>query len=189
MDQLYSIKDGALSTFPNDIDDRLTMANLKNRKAAPDDLEAEAEKAFQRAAAQQNRNEDDEFDLEFESAFQNLPPSKADAKSDSSIKESAVSQEVSNGPSQLPIKTEGLPSSLPSSQGWEGKLFTANLSRSDTLTNICLFVFFGGFCQGLVYVYLASDVEVSVNWWVDTNLKLIILCLISPHVSFKSLQS
>ena len=64
-----------------------------------------------------------------------------------------------------------------------------NYSRSDTLTNICLFVFFEGFCQGLVYVYLASDVEVSVNWWVDTNLKLIILCLISPHVSFKSLQS
>lgn len=53
---------------------------------------------------------------------------------------------------------------------------------------VCLF-FFEGFCQGLVYVYLASDVEVSVNWWVDTNLKLIILCLISPHVSFKSLQS
>ncbi|PFX29036.1 ELMO domain-containing protein 3-like [Stylophora pistillata] len=93
------------------------MASLKNRKATPDDLEAEAEKAFQRAAAQQNRTEDDEFDLEFESVFQNFPPNRADAKSDGAIKESTVKQEVSNGPSQLPVKTEGLPSSLPSSQG------------------------------------------------------------------------
>ena len=93
------------------------MASPKNRKATPDDLEAEAEKAFQRAAAQQNRTEDDEFDLEFESVFQNFPPNRADAKSDGAIKESTVKQEVSNGPSQLPVKTEGLPSSLPSSQG------------------------------------------------------------------------
>ena len=89
-------------------------------KATADDLEAEAEKAFQRASAQQNQKEDD-FDFEFESAFQS-PPSftnlQPTAKSGSSVtKDATGSPDLSNGVSQLPVKTEGLPSSLPSSQG------------------------------------------------------------------------
>lgn len=91
----------------------LAMTSLKKPKAAADDLEAEAEKAFQRAAAQQIQNGDD-FDSEFEGAFQN--PSAL--KSNSSVtKVSAGNPEITNGPTQLPVKTEGLPSSLPSSQG------------------------------------------------------------------------
>lgn len=93
------------------------MTSLKNPKSTADDLEAEAEKAFQRAAAQQNQNGDD-FDSEFEGAFQNPSPNEVATKSGSSIgKVSTRNPEVSNGPSQLPVKTEGLPSSLPSSQG------------------------------------------------------------------------
>jgi len=93
------------------------MTSLKNPKSTADDLEAEAEKAFQRAAAQQNRNEDD-FDSEFEGAFQNSSSNEVTTKSDSTIGGvSTHHPDVSNGPTQLPVKTEGLPSSLPSSQG------------------------------------------------------------------------
>lgn len=93
------------------------MTSLKNPKATADDLEAEAEKAFQRAAARQNQNEDD-FDSEFEGAFQNSPSNEMGAKSGSSCtRVSTGNPAISNGPSQLPVKTEGLPSSLPSSQG------------------------------------------------------------------------
>lgn len=93
------------------------MTSRKNPKTTADDLEAEAEKAFQRAAAQQNQNGDD-FDSEFEGAFQNSPQNEMTAKSGSSLtKVSTDNPVISNGPSQLPVKTEGLPSSLPSSQG------------------------------------------------------------------------
>lgn len=88
-------------------------------KTTADDLEAEAEKAFQCASAQQNRKEDD-FDFEFESSFQS-PPSFTNLptinSSSSVTKDATGSPDLSNGPSQLPVKTEGLPSSLPSSQG------------------------------------------------------------------------
>ncbi len=93
------------------------MTNRKNPKTTADDLEAEAEKAFQRAAAQQNQNGDD-FDSEFEGAFQNSPQNEMTAKSGSSLtRVSTGNPAILNGPSQLPVKTEGLPSSLPSSQG------------------------------------------------------------------------
>lgn len=89
-------------------------------KADVDDLEAEAERAFQRASAQQKPKGDD-FDFEFEGAFQS-PPSfpeiSTTVKSESSVsKSSSQGQSASNGPFKLPVKTEGLPSSLPSSQG------------------------------------------------------------------------
>lgn len=94
-----------------------SMTTLKNPKSTADDLEAEAERAFQRAANQQNRNEDD-FDSEFEGAFQNPSPNEVATKTDSAIgRVSTRHPDVSNGPTQLPVKTEGLPSSLPSSQG------------------------------------------------------------------------
>lgn len=94
------------------------MTSVKHAKATADDLEAEAEKAFQRAAVQQNQNGDD-FDSEFEGAFQTQTSNEVAAKSASSVytRASTGNQELSNGPSQLPVKTEGLPSSLPSSQG------------------------------------------------------------------------
>lgn len=94
------------------------MTSQKNPKSTADDLEAEAEKAFQLAAAQQIQTEDD-FDSEFEGAFQNpSTPNEVATKSDSSISRvSTRNPDVSNGPTQLPVKTEGLPSSLPSSQG------------------------------------------------------------------------
>jgi len=94
------------------------MTSRKNPKSTADDLEAEAEKAFQLAAAQQIQTEDD-FDSEFEGAFQNpSTPNGVATKSDSSISRvSTRHPDVSNGPTQLPVKTEGLPSSLPSSQG------------------------------------------------------------------------
>ena len=90
------------------------MTSLKNPKSTADDLEAEAEKAFQRAAAQQNQNGDD-FDFEFEGVFQNASPNELVATKSGRV--STRNPEVSNGPSQLLVKTEGLPSSLPSSQG------------------------------------------------------------------------
>lgn len=91
------------------------MTSLKNPKPTADDLEVEAEKAFQRAAAQQNQNEDD-FDSEFEGAFHNTTPNEVATKSGSAI-DRVRTPDLSNGPTQLPVKTEGLPSSLPSSQG------------------------------------------------------------------------
>lgn len=121
MTAALSIKDGDhnLSSLSVgvDIGGHLAMTSLRNQNTTTDDLETEAEKAFQRAAAQQNGTEDDEFDLEFEGAFQNPPPHKVDVKSDGSSKVSTDNQQASNGPSHLPVKTEGLPSSLPSSQG------------------------------------------------------------------------
>ena len=93
------------------------MTSLKNSKPTADDLEVEAEKAFQRAAAQQNQNEDD-FDSEFEGAFYNPSPNEVATKSGSAVGRVATrTPDLSNGPTQLPVKTEGLPSSLPSSQG------------------------------------------------------------------------
>lgn len=93
------------------------MTSQKNPKSTADDLETEAEKAFQLAAAQQIQTEDD-FDSEFEGAFQNPSPNEVATKSDSAISRvSSRHPDVSNGPTQLPVKTEGLPSSLPSSQG------------------------------------------------------------------------
>ena len=93
------------------------MTSLKNPKPTADDLEVEAEKAFKRAAAQQNQNEDD-FDSEFEGAFLNPSLNEVATESGSAIgKVSTRRPDVSNGPPQLPVKTEGLPSSLPSSQG------------------------------------------------------------------------
>jgi len=89
-------------------------------KADVDDLEVEAEKAFQRASVQQKRKEDD-FDFEFEGAFQSptsFPENSMTIKSGNSVsKPSSEGQSASNGPFKLPVKTEGLPSSLPSSQG------------------------------------------------------------------------
>ena len=93
------------------------MTSLKNPKPTADDLEVEAEKAFQRAAAQQNQNEDD-FDSEFEGAFHNPSLNAIATKPSSAIGRVATcNPDLLNGPSQLPVKTEGLPSSLPSSQG------------------------------------------------------------------------
>lgn len=95
------------------------MAGVTKRKEAAQDLEVEAEKAFERATAPQNHKGDD-FDFEFESAFRS-PPSFSNlptTKSDSSVtKDTTGSADISNGLPQLPVKTEGLPSSLPSSQG------------------------------------------------------------------------
>ena len=93
------------------------MTSVKNPKQTADDLEVEAEKAFQRAAAQQNQNEND-FDSEFEGAFHNPSPNEVATKSGSAIdRVSTRTPDLSNRPTQLPVKTEGLPSSLPSSQG------------------------------------------------------------------------
>lgn len=93
--------------------------SVTKSKAAADDLELEAEKAFQRASAQQNQTGDD-FDFEFESAFQSRP-SSTNVPTKSSInsvtKDASGNPDPSNGPPQLLVKTEGLPSSLPSSQG------------------------------------------------------------------------
>lgn len=93
--------------------------SVTKSKAAADDLELEAEKAFQRASAQQNQTGDD-FDFEFESAFQSRP-SSTNVQTKSSInsvtKDASGNPDPSNGPPQLLVKTEGLPSSLPSSQG------------------------------------------------------------------------
>ena len=95
------------------------VMSVTKPKTTADDLEAEAEKAFQRASAQQKQKQDD-FDFEFESSFQsppsftNLPTTNAGS---SVTKDAMGSPDLSNGPSQLPVKTEGLPSSLPSSQG------------------------------------------------------------------------
>ena len=85
-------------------------------KVDVDDLEVEAEKAFQRASVQQTQKEDD-FDFEFEGAFQSptsFPENSMTIKSGN-----CVSKPLSEGQSafKLPVKTEGLPSSLPSSQG------------------------------------------------------------------------
>lgn len=89
-------------------------------KADVDDLEVEAEKAFQRASVQPKQKEDD-FDFEFEGAFQSptsFPENSMTIKSGNSVsKPSSEGQRASNGPFKLPVKTEGLPSSLPSSQG------------------------------------------------------------------------
>lgn len=89
-------------------------------KVDVDDLEVEAEKAFQRASVQQTQNEDD-FDFEFEGAFQSptsFPENSMTIKSGNCVsKPLSEGQSASNGPFKLPVKTEGLPSSLPSSQG------------------------------------------------------------------------
>lgn len=89
-------------------------------KADVDDLEVEAEKAFQRASVQQTQKEDD-FDFEFEGAFQSptsFPENSMTIKSGNCVsKPLSEGQSASNGPFKLPVKTEGLPSSLPSSQG------------------------------------------------------------------------
>lgn len=99
------------------------MTSATKPNATADDLEVEAEQAFQRASTQQIQNGDD-FDFEFESAFQNydhpsftsLPTTKSGA---SLTKDATGSPDNFNGQSRFPVKTEGLPSSLPSSQGWE----------------------------------------------------------------------
>ena len=95
------------------------MSETKS-KPAVDDLEAEAEKAFELASAQQKQNEDD-FDFEFESAFQSSSssfPAEATTKSGGSVfMITSDAQSTSNGPRTLPVKTEAIPSSLPSSQG------------------------------------------------------------------------
>lgn len=95
------------------------MSETKS-KPAVDDLEAEAEKAFELASAQQKQNEDD-FDFEFESAFQSSSssfPAEATTKSGGSVfMITSDAQSTSNGPRTLPVKTEAMPSNLPSSQG------------------------------------------------------------------------
>lgn len=94
--------------------------SVTKSKADVDDLEAEAERAFQLASVQQKQKEDD-FDFEFEGAFQSstsFPENSMTIKSESSVsKPLSEGQSASNGPFKLPVKTEGLPSSLPSSQG------------------------------------------------------------------------
>ena len=97
--------------------------SVTKSKHAVDDLEAEAEKAFELASAQQKQNEDD-FDFEFESAFQSSSssftsfPAEATTKSAGSVfMITSDAQSTSNGPRTLPVKTEAMPSSLPSSQG------------------------------------------------------------------------
>lgn len=94
--------------------------SVTKSKADVDDLEVEAERAFQRASVQQKQKEDD-FDFEFEGAFQSstsFPENSMTIKSESSVsKHLSEGQSASNGPFKLPVKTEGLPSSLPSSQG------------------------------------------------------------------------
>lgn len=89
-------------------------------KVDVDDLEVEAEKAFQRASVQQTQNEDD-FDFEFEGAFQSptsFSENSMTIKSGNCVSKPLIEgQSASNAPFKLPVKTEGLPSSLPSSQG------------------------------------------------------------------------
>lgn len=92
--------------------------SVTKSKADVDDLEVEAERAFQLASVQQKQKEDD-FDFEFEGAFQSstsFPENSMTIKSESSVSK-PLSEGASNGPFKLPVKTEGLPSSLPSSQG------------------------------------------------------------------------
>ena len=117
----FPYKDGdQILRYPFDIGD-LIMTSVSTAKATADELEVEAEQAFQRASVQQKQNGDD-FDFEFESAFQSDPSSltRQDAtKSSSFVTKDAAGRRpnISNGPSQISVKTEGLPSSLPSSQG------------------------------------------------------------------------
>ncbi|CAH3156666.1 unnamed protein product [Porites lobata] len=92
------------------------MTSVSKPKATADDFEEEAERAFQRASAQQN-HKGDEFDFEFESAFQSTTPSFETKHLPTTLNYSRDNSDSSHRPSQLPVKTEGLPSSLPSSQG------------------------------------------------------------------------
>ncbi|KAJ7384392.1 ELMO domain-containing protein 3 [Desmophyllum pertusum] len=89
------------------------MTSLKKPKAAADDLEAEAEKAFQRAAAQQIQNGDD-FDSEFEGAFQN--PSAL--KSNSSVtKVSAGNPEITTALLSFQLKQKDCRAVFPQAKG------------------------------------------------------------------------
>ena len=92
------------------------MTSVSKPKATADDFEEEAERAFQRASARQN-HKGDEFDFEFESAFQSTTPSFETKHLPTTLNDSHDNSDSSHRPSQLPVKTEGLPSSLPSSQG------------------------------------------------------------------------
>lgn len=92
------------------------MTSVSKPKATADDFEEEAERAFQRASVQQNHKGDD-FDFEFESSFQSTTPSFETKHLPTKLNDARDNSDSSYRPSQLPVKTEGLPSSLPSSQG------------------------------------------------------------------------
>lgn len=92
------------------------MTSVSKPKATADDFEEEAERAFQRASAQQN-HKGDEFDFEFESAFQSTTQSFETRHLPTTLNDSRDNSDSCHRPPQLPVKTEGLPSSLPSSQG------------------------------------------------------------------------
>ena len=113
-------KDGDhILRYPFDIGDFI-MTSISKAKATADDLKVEAEQAFQRVSVQQKQNGDD-FDFEFESAFQSDPSSLTSQEATKSTsfvtKDAAGRPDISNGPSQFSVETEGLPSSVPSSQG------------------------------------------------------------------------
>ena len=87
-----------------------------------EDFEQEAENAFQRAFTKQHQSDgdfDSEFDISFHDVLGKAEKDSCDSKEINKAAHITGSIVVNrNGSSQLPpVKTEGLPSSLPSSQG------------------------------------------------------------------------